>query len=513
MSGCRRPKWSIKYKFFLAIGVIAVIFVGLLSALNLAFYDDYYLFQKQHVLIDIYEQVRDAYTGDVEQISDLLSEMENHYGVRMTIDRPVEDGWEPVYNSIFTTGKGKDTTAAPPPDAPEVFHDFLRMMPNRGDRFDYDETELEQKGYTFGKMQDTIKNNEFISIIGNLENGDRMVVRIPVAYLEENSAFTTVFLLLTSLVTLVVCIVVAFFISRQFSKPLIEITGVANSMAAFDFTKKYEVRSRDEIGQLGESINLLSEHLQQAIGELRQTNEKLSEEVEKERRIDEMRREFIINVSHELKTPIALVQGYAEGLKVNINSSEEDKNYYCDIIMDEAARMNRLVMQLLSLSRIECGNIQPELCDFELTPFVEEVVQKTRLLADEKNLTVLIAAGDILCFADYDMMERVLINYLTNAIAHTPRGGVIRIVCADEGARVRVSVENEGEQIAPEELTKIWEKFYKIDKSRNRADGGTGIGLSIVRAIMETHGGDYGVENTDAGVRFYFTIDKKDCVG
>jgi len=278
-------------------------------------------------------------------------------------------------------------------------------------------------------------------------------------------------------------------------------------MATLDFEKKYTGKSTDEIGQLGNSINQLSFHLQNAIEDLKQSNQLLAEEVQKERRIDEMRKEFVINVSHELKTPIALVQGYAEGLKINVNSSEDDKNYYCDIIIDEASRMNRLVMQLLDLSRIEIGNVKPDMAEIDLESIAKEVVFKTKLLSDAKNLTVDFSGMHGVALGDFDMIGQVFTNYLTNAIRHSPNYGKIVISSETVSGKVRVSVFNQGDSIPEEDIPKLWEKFYKVDKARTRTDGGTGIGLSIVKAIMEAHGGFCGVCNREGMVEFYFELD------
>ncbi len=488
-----KRRFSIKYKLFLAIGIIAVIFVSVFSALNIFFFSRYYVFSKKHTLADIYKKVNSAYTGDISSISGELEQMEYVNGVRISI----QDKTRSKYSTIFNANRGIIVFRAPgtAPRANSLF--FLN---------DRELKELRQRGYTFSTLRDNRGVNEFLSLIGTLSNDDILIASIPLAYLRETSNSTTFFLLFASLFTLFVCVVIAYFISRHFSKPLIEINDAATSIATLNFDKKYTGKSKDEIGQLGESVNLLSCHLQRVIDDLRQTNLRLEEEIRKERKIDEMRKEFVINVSHELKTPIALIQGYAEGLKINVNSSEEDKNYYCDIIIDEAVRMNRLVMQLLDLSRIEIGKVKPDLCEIDLKGISQEVCRKTRLLAEAKRLEIDLSGIEGAVLGDFDMIEQVLTNYLTNAINHTPEGGRITMSSEAAGGIVRVSVYNEGDPIPEEELPKIWEKFYKVDKSRTRTDGGTGIGLSIVKAVMEAHGGAFGAKNRDGGVEFYFEL-------
>jgi two-component system sensor histidine kinase VanS len=490
--------WSIKNQMFAAISAIALLFISLFAVLTLGFYDDYYLYRKQEKLIEIYQEVKENYTGEIPAIRPLLEGLENQDGVRVSV---YNKGNSILYDTVFKPDHRRpnnwDMSQIPP------------RIPRVMERFSYDEAELSQKGYTFAHIKDPASSTEFVCIVGNLSPNEQLIVRIPVAYMRENSRFMILFLLAAGLLTLLVCLGTALLLSRKIARPIAQISDVAMSMATLEFDKKYRGTTRGEVGQLGQNINKLSDHLQSAIGELKETNSRLQAEIEKERRIDQMRREFIINVSHELKTPIALVQGYAEGLKVNINSSEEDKNYYCDIIMDEAGRMNRLVMQLLDLSRIELGNAAPELCEVDMNELTRGVLHKTGVLIQAKGLTVDFAGVSCVGWADYSMMEQVLTNYMTNAIDHTPANGLIRIGCGERGGgKLRMTVFNQGEPIAEDELPRIWDKFYKIDKARTRLSGGSGIGLSIVRAVMEAHKNEYGARNVEGGVEFFFEVDE-----
>lgn len=499
----RKFRFSIQHKFFIAIALIALIFVSVFSFLNIFCYSSYYNFQKLNTLRDIYKTISEKYTDDVSAVFDTLSAMENRYGVRITIQSTSGPESRAIYDTIWN-GK-KRTEHMPEPPADENKKTDVRRVP-WGERLVYDKKELDKNGYTYSVINDPMLNVEFMSLIGNLKNGDRLVVRIPMAYLEETSHFTMTFLLIAGIFTFLVCMIFAYFISRRFSKPLIEMKNVANSMATLDFSKKYTGTATDEIGELGRSINQLSDYLEKAIGELRLMNRQLEEEISEKEKIDAMRKEFIINVSHELKTPIALVQGYSEGLRINLNSSEEDKNYYCDIIIDEAKRMNKLVMQLLTLSKIELGNVTPELCEVNMLSMTERVVNKTKLLADAKAVTIVLPESAVVTVCDYDMVEQIVTNYLTNAIDHTPSDGKIIISMEKDENNFTYTVFNDGDGIPEDEIPKIWEKFYKLDKARTRMAGGSGIGLSIVSAIIAAHNGTCGAENVEGGVRFYFTL-------
>jgi signal transduction histidine kinase len=221
-----------------------------------------------------------------------------------------------------------------------------------------------------------------------------------------------------------------------------------------------------------------------------------------------MRKEFISNVSHELKTPIALIQGYAEGLKVNVNEKQEDKDFYCDVIMDESAKMDKLVKQLLDLSQIDAGYARLEKVDFDIADWANRIIRKNELLIKENNIDMQIEIKqNFVAHADLERMEQIMVNYLVNAINHSDARKLIKVTVQKYEDKGRISVFNSGEPIEPGLLDKIWMSFYKVDQARTRAYGGTGLGLSIVRAIQERHDNRYGAENRDGGVSFWFEVD------
>ena len=220
----------------------------------------------------------------------------------------------------------------------------------------------------------------------------------------------------------------------------------------------------------------------------------------------DQQRQFVADASHELKTPIALIQGYAEGLTAGVADDPEDRKFYCDTIADEADHMNKLVMQLLSLSRLELGAEQTFDEDIDLHALCAEAVRKTAVLCENRGLTVEYENAHITVRTDGDLLDQVLMNYLSNAIRYTPEGKHIEISAARTGSSVRLSVFNEGEGLPEEELPKIWEKFYRTDRARTREAGGTGIGLSLVRAIADTLHGACGAENVEGGICFWFEL-------
>ena len=222
---------------------------------------------------------------------------------------------------------------------------------------------------------------------------------------------------------------------------------------------------------------------------------------------------FIISdshVSHELKTPIALIQGYAEGLKENITDDEESKDFYCEVIADEAKKMNAMVKKLLTLNQIEFGNNQLSMQRFDVCQMIQNKINSSQILFKKKNNKVLFEEqGPVYAWADELMIEEVFSNYLSNALNHVYENGTIRIWFERMDSNLRIHVYNDGKCIPEEELNKLWIKFYKVDKARTREYGGNGIGLSIVAATMKAHGKDFGVANKENGVDFYFDLDAK----
>ena len=289
-----------------------------------------------------------------------------------------------------------------------------------------------------------------------------------------------------------------------------KLSEIAKRMSKLDFEAKYEGHSQDEIGVLGSSVNVLSDRLKEAIGELKSANNQLQKDIEQKVQIDEMRKEFIANVSHELKTPIALIQGYAEGLTEGIAEDPDSRDYYCGVILDEANKMNKMVRQLLTLTALEFGNDQVSMECFDLVELIEGVLSNSDILIKQKEAKIEFKAEHpVYVWADELMIEEVFSNYLSNALNHVYENGTIRIWFERMDSNLRIHVYNDGKCIPEEELNKLWIKFYKVDKARTREYGGNGIGLSIVAATMKAHGKDFGVANKENGVDFYFDLDAK----
>ena len=348
------------------------------------------------------------------------------------------------------------------------------------------------------------------------DNQTAFFLTIPLGSIKESSDLFNKVLIVVSIISMIIGSIAIYIISSSITKPLLELSDISIKMSSLKFENKYKVKTQDEIGILGNSINNLSDKLEESIGKLKNANIQLKEDLEKKEKLDLMRQEFVANVSHELKTPIALIRGYVEGLEdENILNDENNRLYYISVIKDETERMNAMVYQLLSLSSLENGMADLEIERINLLDIVNGVVKSYDLKIEENSIDLNIDINNnIYVWADGYKLEEVIRNYLSNAINHIDDNKYIKIYVEErEKDLIRFCVFNSGHQIAKEEMEKIWEKFYKVDKAHTRKYGGTGLGLSIVKAIAEKHNTICGCENmlvdNKRGVGFYFDLNLK----
>ena len=368
------------------------------------------------------------------------------------------------------------------------------------------------KQYQLLKKTDTRLDSEYLVLVGVLENGDMVLMRTAVESIRESAAISNRFLLFAGTAAIVASILVAFFTTRHITKPLQQLTDISKRMVDLDFNAKYESDQSNsyEVEELGNHINRLSENLERTISELKTANVELQDDIEKKIQIDEMRKEFLSNVSHELKTPLALIQGYAEGLQECINDDAESREFYCEVIIDEADKMNRMVKKLLTLNQLEFGNDQVIMERFDMTELIRGVANSTRILMEQKGIRLeLENSEEAWVWGDEFKVEEVITNYMSNAINHADGEKLIRVFYTRSEDKLRVSVFNTGQPIPEEDIEKIWVKFYKVDKARTREYGGSGIGLSIVKAIMDSFHQRCGVINHEGGVEFWMELATK----
>lgn len=339
------------------------------------------------------------------------------------------------------------------------------------------------------------------------DNSTLFIMSMPLAGIHDSVMLANRFTTFVGFVALILGTIIMYFVANRVIKPVLALAALSEKMSNLDFDAHYEADAQDEIGILGRNMNNLSSRLKDAIGALQDANRQLQHDIDEKTQIDEMRKEFIANVSHELKTPIALIQGYAEGLTEGMCEDEESRNYYCEVIMDEAGKMNKMVKQLLTLTALEFGNDAPSMDTFDITELIQDLIRSSSILIQQSEATVCYQPdGPCMVFADEFKIEEVVTNYLTNAIHHLDGERRIEIRVEKIGETVKVTVFNTGNPIPEADLPNLWTKFYKVDKARTRAYGGSGIGLSIVKAIMDIHHQSCGVVNVEGGVEFWFTL-------
>lgn len=373
-------------------------------------------------------------------------------------------------------------------------------------------TEILKKtnSYVLEKQVDSRLNSEYLVLWGTLSDGNLILMRTALESIRESAWISNRFLAYVGIMAVILSAVISIFASRKIARPILELTEISRRMTNLDFNVKYQGRGRNEIDQLGEHINQLSQTLEKTISELKSANNELQIDIEKKTQIDEMRKEFLSNVSHELKTPLALIQGYAEGLSECVNEDEGSRDFYCEVIMDEADKMNQMVKKLLTLNQLEFGNDMISMERFDLTELIQGVVSASSILLEQKGIHLTFNTDrPMYVWADEFKVEEVMTNYLSNAIHHAEDPWRIDIKYTQMEDYVRISVFNTGRQIPEEDLERIWIKFYKVDKARTREYGGSGIGLSIVKAIMDSFHRGCGVINHTDGVEFWFELDTK----
>ena len=489
---------SVKVKLFFTLSLTILVIIVFLIMVNNFLLGNFYLYSKEQTLKSVYELINDYYI-DPAQYVNIETELEK-MSVKNNFDILIKDN---NGINVYTTNKGFTSVIG-------TINDIIKEF-NNGK-----EIETNDK-FSIRKQNDSKNQMSYIMLSGRLDNGYYLYIRIPISSIQDSVKISNNFLLLMAGITILIASIMVSIVSRKFTEPILELNNIAKRMSNLDFSKKYEVKNtKDEIDELGKSINIMSEKLEKTIKQLRSSNVELERDIEEKSKIDEMRKSFISDVSHELKTPIALIQGYSEGLLENVNTDEESRKFYAEVILDESNKMDKLVKQLLELMKLEYGKREFNDKEFDIVEVENEVIRKSKVMIEEKEAEVIFEnQNSINVFADDFYIEQVLTNYLTNAIKNVmineDNKKIIKIKneILQGMNKVRISVFNTGKNIREEDLNRIWNRFYKVDESRNRDDGGTGIGLSFVKAVMSNYGNNYGVINKDDGVEFYFDLDLK----
>lgn len=493
-----KHRHSIRVQIALIFIAVMACTIGLCWLINTFFLEGYYQQKKQIALIDAYVSMNEAVNnGDItsDEFDEELRGICDRYNISVIV-------LDAESNTIKSSSRNTDTLVRRLYD-----HTF---SPFQNDQ----EIVITTDNYEMAVTNDIGLGTEYLEMWGVLDAGNLFLIRTPMESIKESAEIANRFLAYVGIVFTLLSAIFIWLLTKKIVKPIEKLTGISEKMINLDFDSKYEKANPkspgNEVDLLGERMNQLSDALETTISELKTANNELQKDIEKKEEIDEMRKEFLSNVSHELKTPIALIQGYAEGLQMGVNADEESRNFYCDVIMDEAGKMNTMVQKLLQLNQLEFGNDVVTMERFDIVSMVNTFIQSAKLLIEKNNAKVEITQTEpIYVWGDEFKTEEVVRNYFSNALNHLDGDRVVEIKFVLKDNKVRVSVFNTGTPIPEDSLPRIWEKFYKVDKARTREYGGSGVGLSIVKAIMDSMHQSYGALNYTNGVEFWFELETK----
>lgn len=479
---------------------MTAVFIGLLVFIlcavfivNSGFLEEYYISHKEQDLLDTYQVVDQALQNET-----------------LTTQAVQEIAYQAEETNIDMTviNSDNETVLATVKDGNPLYNQMYR---NIFDRNESPKVVLKRNtDYIIYKTTDPENDTEYLEMWGSISDGFFFTMRSPLASIKESAALANQFLIYLGVTGVILGGILVWLFARKITQPIMELAKLSESMANLNFDDKYTSGGSNEIGILGENFNKMSRQFEKTISELKRANNQLQQDIEQKEKMEDMRNEFLGNVSHELKTPLALIQGYAEGLKEGVNDDPESREFYCDVIMDEAGKMNRMVKNLLTLNQLEFGSDEVEFARFDIVGLVKGVIASCEILLQQAGATIdFIADEAVYVWADEFKTEQVVRNYLTNAIHHVENEKRIEVRVIKKDGKARVTVFNSGKPIPEEDVPKLWDKFYKVDKAHTREYGGNGIGLSIVKAIMESFHQKYGVNNFDNGVEFWFELDAK----
>lgn len=472
----KQRKFGIRLRFFLEVGAImAVCLIGI-SVVNSQLLESVYIWNIERDLRSMAQQVEQS--GDNYFL--LLSEFEREEGVSI-------DLYDSVDNYLYEGGGY-----------------FVS-----GNKLNIISRKENDDGSYFNVVSAEGSSTQYILYGKTFKNGYHIEITTQKDPIQENANLATRVTTTITVITLLLALVFIFDYSRRFTKPLIQMNEVMEKIANLDFSSETTIDRKDEIGTLAKNINKVSESLDSALTELREKNAQLEADIEKERQLEKMRRDFVSSASHELKTPIAIIRGYAEGLKMNLDGENASASEYCDIIMGESDKMNDLVINMLEQSLYSSGSKVPEKIEFDVNEYIKDFLKGMVPIFEEKDITLIYDEVDFTAFADRKQMSTVLSNIVLNACSHAKDEKIIKITAEKIHNYIKINVFNTGSKIDDKDKDGIFTSFYRADKAHSRKEGRFGLGLSIVKSIIDNHGCECGFENKENGVEFWFTMELK----
>lgn len=478
-------KQSLRTRIVIIFTFIMIIVIAGQVIFNLFFAKNYFIREKEKSIEKLYNDIEKSYEDSVESIHEITGQAEETEGIKVYIFSNNGVLYANSYDTLIGAGVYFLGT------------DDLKLT--LGDFGEKPKVEISQR--SDNDRAQVILRGKFTY------NGEEryVMLALPVESIESSIALFNQSTLLISAIVFVLGLFLIWFVTSGITKPIKSMEEVSKRMAALDFSNKVsEKASTRELQSLAKSINSMSEQLDESITDLQQANIQLQKDINKRKQLEDMRKQFIANVSHEMKTPLALMQVYCENLKGGI--AKDDMDYYCDTIIEESTRLDDMVKSMLDVSAIENGLSKMSLEKLDFSKLCQTVVEHMKPLAKENIMEAEIEPG-IEVIGSNSYLEMAVKNYINNAISHCIKGGRIRVILHSTSGGAKLEVYNDGATISNDDQAHIWDSFFKSDASRTRVDGvNAGLGLYIVRTVADKHFGTCEVENGDHGVTFKMTI-------
>lgn len=462
---------KIQKKTFLLLFACISVFVLAGILFNFLFLEKFYLYKTKQEFVVVSKEIQTKIETTGNDIEKYISKTGKKENIRILI---LDTDWNVQQMSYYQRE-----------DKSNIPLSKIKKMEKKRKQQPYICEIFELKNDTASKIifLGKTKSNQYLVLMKNT-NGVR-----------ESVAIANRFYLFIGGIMLFISIFLTALFSKKITKPIIKMCAITNEMEKLHFEHKIEVKSKDEIGELADSINHMAERLQENIYTMQQ---------------DIVRRKQLVrDVSHELKSPIAVIKGYADGLQYGVADDKDSREKYCQIISNECDRMDQMVKDLLELSKLEQIVINPTKKNIHLYPFIKQLEEVYSNKMQEKGCKVTIHCNQsVIVEADEKMLERILTNLFGNAVKYVKNPGEIVVSVTEQDQGTRVEIYNTGDSIPNDDITKVWDVFYKVDKSRKREQDGHGIGLAIVKTAVELHHGTVFLENKSEGVSFGFFLPK-----
>ncbi|MVX63627.1 HAMP domain-containing protein [Clostridium chromiireducens] len=464
---------KIKTKLFLVFMVLMVSLVLSGIVLNSIFLESYYIYKNKNILISTGEKIKDVYVSNKEssyRYMDMMESMDGIEAIVVTKDYNIE------YNSLRLKSSEEENNLS---------KDIKKIILNN-------EKKLSKKYVYYIDEKNNAQKTRLV-FVSKINDDKFIILKRSFKSIHDSVLIANEFYVFAGFIVIFTGSILILIFSSKITKPIIEMSNVAENISNLKFDEVKNIKSKDEIGVLAHSINKISDKLNSSIDELKQDVES--------------KKELIRNMSHELKTPIGIIKGYAEGLKYGVANDKEKMDKYCSVLAEECDRMDKLVKELLNYSMMEGGIIKLNLTAFDVYEFMSKISERFMPVFHEKDISfTLDCIKNYKLYADKDLMEKAVNNFIINAINYVDERKIINVIIEEKENKIRISVFNTGNNIPEKELDKIWDVCYKVDKARARKYGGHGIGLSIVRLTAQLHGGTATAQNTNNGVIFFMEI-------